>query len=105
VSLFIYAPTLTFRGLDIKGIERVINYELPLTDFQDYVHRIGRTGRAGATGEADSLFTESDRKYSTELIRIMKEAGQEVPILLEKFAPKKIVFEYDSDDFFNPSNM
>jgi len=69
-----------------------------MTDFQDYVHRIGRTGRAGATGEADSLFTDGDMKYSQELIRIMKEAGQEVPPLLAKLAPTKIVFDYDSEE-------
>jgi hypothetical protein len=38
------ATDVAARGLDIKGIERVINYELPVDDFQDYVHRIGRTG-------------------------------------------------------------
>ena len=44
----VIATDVAARGLDIKGIERVINYELPGDDFQDYVHRIGRTGRAGA---------------------------------------------------------
>ena len=70
----------------------MINYELPTDDFQDYVHRIGRTGRAGATGEADSIFTDGDRKYSQELIRILSESGQTVPPALAKLAPTKIVF-------------
>lgn len=95
--MVVIATDVAARGLDIKGIERVINYELPASDFQDYVHRIGRTGRAGATGEADSLFTDGDRQYAKELIRIMKEAGQEVPPLLAKYAPTKIVFDYGSD--------
>lgn len=53
------ATDLAGRGIDIKFLPLVINYELPRSP-KDYVHRIGRTGRAGATGEAISLVTEED---------------------------------------------
>jgi len=53
------ATDLAGRGIDIKFLPLVINYELPRSP-KDYVHRIGRTGRAGATGEAISLITEED---------------------------------------------
>jgi ATP-dependent RNA helicase DBP3 len=74
----------------------VINYELPETDFQDYVHRIGRTGRAGATGEADSIFTPADKSHAKELIRIMTEAGQDAQAL-SRFTSQKKTF-FDDDD-------
>mmetsp|Transcript_39555 Transcript_39555/g.53747 ORF Transcript_39555/g.53747 Transcript_39555/m.53747 type:complete len:482 (-) Transcript_39555:185-1630(-) len=93
----VIATDVAARGLDIKGIEQVINYELPMDDFQDYVHRIGRTGRAGATGEADSIFTSGDKVHAPELIRIIKEAGQEPSPALAKFGSSRIVFA-DSDD-------
>ena len=89
----VIATDVAARGLDIKGIERVINYELPADNFQDYVHRIGRTGRADATGEADSLFTEGDKLNAKELIRILTEAGQAVPPALAKLTPQRIVFD------------
>jgi ATP-dependent RNA helicase DDX5/DBP2 len=89
----VIATDVAARGLDIKGIERVINYELPADDFQDYVHRIGRTGRASATGEADSLFTEADKLNAKELIRILTEAGQTVPPALAKLTPQRVVFD------------
>ena len=58
--------------------------QFPLT-IEDYVHRIGRTGRAGKTGRAITLFTEHDKSHSGELINILKAAGQPVPDDLLKF--------------------
>lgn len=56
------ATDLLARGVDIKGLSAVINYELPRSP-KDYTHRIGRTGRADATGEAFSLITEEDEQH------------------------------------------
>lgn len=50
------ATDVAARGLDIPDVEAVINYSFPLTT-EDYVHRIGRTGRAGKTGEAEGGVT------------------------------------------------
>ena len=57
--------------------------DFPDTSIDDYIHRIGRTGRAGATGHAETLFTVKDKRYVKELIRILREAEQEVPPELE----------------------
>jgi ATP-dependent RNA helicase DDX5/DBP2 len=50
---------------------------------EDYVHRIGRTGRGDATGKAHTFFTRGDGKYAGELIRVLKGANQEVPAELQ----------------------
>ena len=63
----------------------VINYDLP-TDIDDYVHRIGRTGRAGNTGISTAFFNRGNRGVVRDLIELLKEAHQEVPAFLENIA-------------------
>jgi ATP-dependent RNA helicase DDX5/DBP2 len=69
------ATDVAARGLDVKDIKAVINYDFPGT-MEDYVHRIGRTGRAGAKGLAHSFFTAANAKHARELCAVMSEAGQ-----------------------------
>ena len=69
------------QGLDIPNVTHVINYDLP-SDIDDYVHRIGRTGRAGNTGVATSFFNSNNQNIVKGLIEILNEANQEVPAFL-----------------------
>jgi superfamily II DNA/RNA helicase len=64
------------RGLDIADLPAVINFDVPF-NAEDYVHRIGRTGRAGATGKALSL---ADEEYVFSLEEIEKYIGQKIPV-------------------------
>lgn len=113
------ATDVAARGLDIPDVEVVINYSFPLTT-EDYVHRIGRTGRAGKKGVAHTFFTKENKGLSGELINVLREAGQVVPAALMNFgthvkkkesklygahfkeidanAPKATKIKFDSDD-------
>ncbi|KND94936.1 ATP-dependent RNA helicase DBP3 [Tolypocladium ophioglossoides CBS 100239] len=78
------ATDVAARGLDIPEVKLVVNVTFPLT-IEDYVHRIGRTGRAGNTGEAITMFTVQDKAHSGSLVNILKGANQPVPDELLKF--------------------
>ncbi|KAF8082663.1 hypothetical protein N665_0813s0005 [Sinapis alba] len=78
------ATDVAARGLDIPDVEVVINYSFPLTT-EDYVHRIGRTGRAGKKGVAHTFFTQQNKGLAGELVNVLREAGQVVPADLTKF--------------------
>ena len=67
------ATDVAARGLDISDLPMVINYEIPSAP-EDYVHRIGRTGRAGASGIAISLVCEDEDKYLTEIEKLIKKS-------------------------------
>lgn len=79
------ATAVAARGLDIPNVTHVVNYDLP-TDIDDYVHRIGRTGRAGNTGVSTAFFNRNNRGVVRGLIDLLKEANQEVPSFLETIA-------------------
>ncbi|KAJ1919300.1 ATP-dependent RNA helicase dbp2 [Mycoemilia scoparia] len=76
------ATDVASRGLDIKDVKFVINYDFP-NNVEDYVHRIGRTGRAGNTGTSITFFTQNDGRHSSALVKILREAKQEIPHSLE----------------------
>merc|ERR1712125_220075 len=84
-SPILVATDVASRGIDVKDIKYVINYDFP-GSIEDYIHRVGRTGRAGATGSAYSFFTSDRFKMARELIGVLKEANQPVPEELERLA-------------------
>ncbi len=70
-TVVLVATDVAARGLDIAELPAVINYDLPYSP-EDYVHRIGRTGRAGASGIALSLLTDAEERYLTEIEKLIK---------------------------------
>ena len=79
------ATDIAARGIDIEDLPHVVNFEIPNVS-EDYVHRIGRTGRAGASGEAVSLVCLDEEGFMMEIERFTK---QEIAVeLLEGFGPE-----------------
>jgi ATP-dependent RNA helicase DDX3X len=72
------ATAVAARGLDISNVKIVINFDVP-NDIDDYVHRIGRTGRAGTCGEAISFFNDKNRPVANELLNLLRETQQQIP--------------------------
>uniref|UniRef100_A0A673A0P2 RNA helicase n=2 Tax=Sphaeramia orbicularis TaxID=375764 RepID=A0A673A0P2_9TELE len=80
------ATSVAARGLDIPDVQHVVNYDLP-SNIDDYVHRIGRTGRCGNIGRAVSFYDpDVDRELARALVSILSKAQQEVPSWLEECA-------------------
>ncbi|VEU23357.1 DEKNAAC104562 [Brettanomyces naardenensis] len=79
------ATAVAARGLDIPNVTHVINYDLP-GDIDDYVHRIGRTGRAGNTGIATTFFNRGNRGVVKDLVELLGDSNQEVPDFLNNIA-------------------
>ena len=69
---FLVATSVASRGLDISNVCHVINYDLP-SEIDDYVHRIGRTGRIGHTGKATSFFSDKDSRIARGLVKVLSD--------------------------------
>ncbi|PKU72337.1 DEAD-box ATP-dependent RNA helicase 52C isoform X1 [Dendrobium catenatum] len=79
------ATDVASRGLDIPHVAHVINFDLP-RDIDGYVHRIGRTGRAGKSGLATAFFNDANQPLAKALVELMQESCQEVPDWLCQYA-------------------
>ncbi|KAF5316341.1 hypothetical protein D9619_006547 [Psilocybe cf. subviscida] len=79
------ATAVAARGLDIPNVTHVVNYDLP-SDIDDYVHRIGRTGRAGNTGVSTAFFNRGNKNIVKDLVELLREANQDIPGWLETVA-------------------
>lgn len=79
IRKILVATAVAARGLDIKDVQIVVNYDLP-NSIDEYVHRIGRTGRVGNHGLAISFFDEQqDRPLAPALAKILSQANQPIP--------------------------
>jgi ATP-dependent RNA helicase DDX3X len=94
------ATAVAARGLDIPHVKHVINYDLP-SDVEEYVHRIGRTGRMGNLGTATSFFNEKNRNIVSDLVELLVETNQEVPGFLQEMHASE---RYSSSRRNNSSN-
>uniref|UniRef100_A0A2H8TGM6 RNA helicase n=1 Tax=Melanaphis sacchari TaxID=742174 RepID=A0A2H8TGM6_9HEMI len=82
VSILI-ATDVASRGIDIHGIGVVINYDFPV-NIKEYIYRVSRTGRAGKTGSAITLFTDYDKFNASPLIGVLEKSKQPIPPELYK---------------------
>ncbi|OBT86812.1 hypothetical protein VE02_03918 [Pseudogymnoascus sp. 03VT05] len=98
------ATGVSARGLDIKNVMHVINFDLPNADFggiEEYTHRIGRTARIGNRGLATSFYCDRNEDLALDLVKTLSETNQPIPDFLQAFVPEggaaELEFEVDSD--------
>ncbi|KAK4521539.1 PHO85 cyclin-5 [Mucor velutinosus] len=91
------ATAVVARGIDIKNVMHVVNYDMPPT-IDEYIHRIGRTARVGNAGLASSFFNNSSTGIARDLTKLLVECKQEVPEFLKRYVTSNMRFEDDEDD-------
>lgn len=78
------ATDVASRGIDVSDVSHVINFDVPII-IEDYVHRIGRTGRALATGEALTFYTEAEKYYIRKIEKLIRQTIPVMPLPAEVF--------------------
>ncbi|KAA8645800.1 hypothetical protein EYZ11_011205 [Aspergillus tanneri] len=103
------ATGVSARGLDIKNVMHVINFDLPRSGhggITEYIHRIGRTARIGNEGLATSFYNDRDSEIAPELVNILIESKQKIPDFLDSYKPynNEVNFDDDTDDEANENH-
>ena len=100
------ATDVASRGLDFPNVSYVFNFDMP-KNIEDYIHRIGRTGRVGNKGKAISFYNENNKQIGEALVKELKRANQEIPDFLEEFDYNNKYYnddDYYYDNAFNEGN-
>lgn len=84
-SHILVATDVAARGLDVEDVKYVINFDYP-NSSEDYIHRIGRTGRCDQAGTAYAFFTSTNQRQAKDLIAVLEEAGQPINPKLQELA-------------------
>ncbi|XP_047081471.1 DEAD-box ATP-dependent RNA helicase 42-like [Lolium rigidum] len=87
VCSLLIATSVAARGLDVKDLELVVNYDVT-NHYEDYVHRVGRTGRAGRKGCAVTFISEEEERYAPDLVKALELSEQAVPQDLKALADR-----------------
>jgi len=90
------ATDVASRGLDFPNVSYVFNFDMP-KNIEDYIHRIGRTGRVGNKGKAISFYNENNKQIGQTLVNELKKSGQKIPEFLEEFD----YYNYNNYQFYN----
>jgi superfamily II DNA/RNA helicase len=90
------ATDVASRGLDFPNVSYVFNFDMP-KNIEDYIHRIGRTGRVGNKGKAISFYNENNKQIGQALVNELKKSGQKIPQFLEEFD----YYNYNNYQFYN----
>ncbi|KAM5442562.1 putative RNA helicase [Microsporum ferrugineum] len=99
-SPILIATAISARGLDIKNVMHVVNYDLPSVNhggIDEYIHRIGRTARIGNPGLATSFYNDKNSDIASDLVKILIESKQVIPDFLQGETPPDGVLNFDDD--------
>ena len=93
------ATDVASRGLDFPNVSYVFNFDMP-KNIEDYIHRIGRTGRVGNKGKAISFYNENNKQIGYALVNELKKSGQKIPEFLEEFDYYSNNYDYN-EQYYN----
>ena len=93
------ATDVASRGLDFPNVSYVFNFDMP-KNIEDYIHRIGRTGRVGNKGKAISFYNENNKQIAVALVKELKKANQKIPDFLEDFDYTYNYGFYNDNDYY-----
>jgi len=90
------ATDVASRGLDFPNVSYVFNFDMP-KNIEDYIHRIGRTGRVGNKGKAISFYNENNKQIGEALLNELKKSGQKIPEFLQEFDYYNYKYDYNKN--------